>query len=146
TTMYVASTLTGSRVPSPQALRRLRGVSGLVTDGRRIAYPDGPYKSLWWSPSLHVAPLKVVAARGSNHIDNSVQIGGRYLGFGLRPRVFVGDSKRGLYVAIPAQGVWTRIDSRSLLVVYATPSKKLDARARIAFLPLRRLPPMPACS
>jgi len=146
TTMHVASTLTGSRVPSPPALRRLRGVSGLVTDGRRIAYPDGPYKSLWWSPSLHVSPLKVVTARGLNYIDNSVQIGGRYLGFGLQPRVFVGDSKTRRYLAIAAHGGWTRIDSKSLLVLYATPSKKLDARARIAFVPLRRLPPMPACS
>jgi hypothetical protein len=31
-------------------------------------------------------------------------------------------------------------------VLYATGSKALDSRAPIAFVPLRDLPPMPACA
>jgi hypothetical protein len=49
-------------------------------------------------------------------------------------------------VQISRRGGWTRIDSKSLLVLYATGSKQLDAVARIAFVPLRDLPPMPACT
>jgi hypothetical protein len=144
--MYVASALTGQRVLTPPALRGLRDVFGLVTDGHRIAYPDGLYKSLWWSPSLRAGPRKIVAAGGSDHIDNSVQIGGRYIGFGMQPRLFVGDTKTRRYVQISRRSGYTRLDSKSLLVLYATGSKQLDAVAPIAFVPLRDLPPMPACS
>jgi len=144
--MYVYSAVTGSRVAVPRALRGLRDVFGLVTDGRRIAYPDGSYKSLWWSPSLQMAGEKIVAAHGANHIDNSVQIGGRYIGFGIQPRLFVGDTKTRRYVQISRHSGYTRLDSRSLLVLYATGSKQLGAVAPISFVPLRDLPPMPACS
>jgi hypothetical protein len=144
--MQLAHALTGKVVTAPRALRGLRDVFGLVTDGRRIAYPNGPYTSLWWARSLRQAPTKIVTAKGANHIDNSVQIGGRYIGFGIQPRVFVGDVKTGRYVQISRRGGWTRIDSKSLLVLYATGSKQLDAVAPIAFVPLRELPPMPACT
>jgi hypothetical protein len=146
TKMNAASTQTGEAVPVPRALRGLHGVSGLATDGRRIAYPDGPYKSLWWSPSLRALPRKIVAARGANHVDNSVQIGGRYVGFGIQPQVFIGDLKARRYLTVTAHGGWTRLDSKSLLVLYATDSKALDAVARVAFVPLRDLPPIPSCS
>jgi hypothetical protein len=146
TRMNAASTLTDDSVPVPRALRGLHGVSGLATDGRRIAYPDGPYKSLWWSPSLRAVPRKIIAERDAHHVDNSVQIGGRYVGFGIQPRVFIGDVKAHRYVAITARGGWTRLDSKSLLVLYATDSKALDAVAPIIFVPLRDLPPVPACS
>ena len=146
TRMLAASAVTGRPLPSPRSLHALRGVSGLVTDGRRIAYPDARYTSLWWSPSLQSTSRRIVAAKGGNHVDNSVQIGGRYVGFGMQPRVFVGDTRTRRYVAITAHGGWTRVDSRSLLVLYATGSKALDARAPISFVPLRDLPPIPACS
>jgi hypothetical protein len=146
TQIYAASTVTGGSVPAPRALRGLHGVSGLATDGRRIAYPDGPYKSLWWSSSLSSAPRKILAAGGLNHIDNSVQIGGRYIGFGIQPRVFVADTKKRRYVELSHSGGWTELDARSLLVLYATGSKALAAVAPIALVPLRDLPPMPACS
>ena len=146
TTMRLAAAVTGRRVRVPLALRTLRGVSALVTDGRRVAYPSARYTSLWWSPSLQSRPRRIVAVRGHDHIDNSVQIGGRYVAFGIQPRVFVGDTKTHRYVEIAAHGGWTRIDASSLLVLFATGSKALDARAPIAFVPLRDLPPMPACS
>ena len=74
-----------------------------------------------------------------------MQVGGRYIGFGIQPRVFVGDTKTRRYIEITPHGGWTRVDARSLLVLYATGAKAFDARAPIAFVPLRDLPPMPAC-
>jgi hypothetical protein len=144
--MDAASALTGESVPVPPALRGLHGVSGLATDGRRIAYPDAAYRSLWWSPSLRASPRRIVVARGANHVDNSVQIGSRYLGFGIQPRVFVGDTKARRYLKITDHGGWTRVDRTSLLVLFATGGKQIHAVAPIAFVPLRELPPMPACS
>jgi hypothetical protein len=58
----------------------------------------------------------------------------------------VGDTQTRRYVQITAHGGWTRVDASSLLVLYATGSKELDARAPIAFVRLRDLPPIPACS
>ena len=145
TRMRAASAITGMQLPIPRALRDLRDVSALATDGRRIAYPNGSYRSLWWSPSLNLAPRRIVALRGTRHVDNSVQIGGRYIGFGIEPRVYVGDTRALRYVELTARSGWTRVDRSSLLVLYATGSKALDARARIAFVRLRDLPPIPAC-
>lgn len=145
TRISVASVLSGRRIPTPRALRELQGISGLATDGRRLAYPTASYTALWWAPSLSGKPQKIVAATGYGHVDNSVQIGGHYVGFGIQPRVFVGDTVTRRYVEITADGGWTRIDARSLLVLYATPSDGPDAAARIVFVPLRALPPIPSC-
>ena len=146
TRMYVANAVSGTRVRVPRALRVLRGVSGLATDGRRIAYPDDSYKTLWWAPSLHRKAQEIVAARGLNHIDNSVQIAGPYIGFGMWPRFFVGDARRRRYLQISGRGGYTEVDGRSLLVVYSSPVKELHPILKIAFVPLRDLPPIPACS
>ena len=146
TRMYVASSIDGKPVHVPRVLRNLRGVSGLATDGRRIAYPNAQYKALWWSRSLKRDPQRILVTRGVDHIDNSVQIGSGWIGFGIQPRVFVGDTKAHRYVEVTAHGGWTRVDARTLLVVYATGSKALAAHAPIAFMPLRDLPPVPACA
>lgn len=140
------SAVTGAPVRVPRALRGLRGVSGLATDGRRVAYPNASYTSLWWSPSLAAKPLRIVGVAGYDHIDNSVQIGGRYIGFGIQPHVFVGDTRTHRYVQVTAHSGWTRVDATSLLVRYASGSKALGARAPIAFVRLRDLPPVPTCS
>ena len=145
TVMFAASVLTGAAVPAPPALRGLHGVSGLATDGRRVAYPDDAFRSLWWASSLRSEPQKIVMARGLNHIDNSVQIGGRYIGFGMQPRLFVADTKTRRYLEITGHGGYTEVDGTSLLVTYAKASKALEAPARMAFVPLRDLPPLPAC-
>jgi hypothetical protein len=146
TTLRVASAVTGKPLPAPPALRGLRGVSGLATDGHRIAYPNASYTSLWWTPSLQRTPRRIVAAKSPDRVDNSVQIGSRYIGFGIQPRVFIGDTRTRRYMQIASHAGWTRLDARSLLVLYGTGSKALDARAPIAFVPLRDLPPRPACS
>lgn len=146
TRIRLASAINGRPLRTPRALRALRGVAGLASDGRRIAYPSAPYRSLWWSPALSAPPRRIVAVRAYDHVDNSVQIGGRYVGFGIQPRVFIGDLRTRRYVAINGHGGWTRLDSKSLLVLYATGAKALDAVAPISFVPLRDLPPMPACA
>jgi hypothetical protein len=146
TRMHAASAVSGAPARVPRALRALRNVTGLQTDGRRIAYPDARYKSLWWSPSPAAKPYELVGTRHLDHVDNSVQVGGRYIGFGIEPRVFVGDTRTRRYIEVAAHGGWTRVNARALLVLYATGAKALHARAPIAFVPLRDLPPMPACS
>jgi hypothetical protein len=80
-----AGALSGRPARTPRALRVLRGVSALDTDGRRIAHPSAAFTSLWWSPSLRRPPREILAARGGNRVDNSVQVGGRYIGFGISP-------------------------------------------------------------
>ncbi len=146
TRMYAASTVTGGRVSTPRALRGLRGVSGLATNGRRIAYPSAPYKALLWSPSLRAMPREIVAARNLDHIDNSVQVGGRYIGFGMQPRLFVADTQTHGYLQLGNRGGWTEVDKTALLVVSGPTKKVLHPVLRVAFVPLRKLPPLPACS
>jgi hypothetical protein len=90
-------------------------------------------------------PQRITAARGYDHVDNSVQIGGSYVGFGIQPRVFLGDTRTHRYVEITGHGGWTRLDATSLLVLYATPSGEPDAAAHIAFVRLRDLPRLPRC-
>ena len=144
--MHAASALTGGPAVVPRALRTLRNVTGLQTDGRRIAYPDAPYKSLWWSPSLGGKPYEVVGTRHLDHIDNSVQVGGRYVGFGIQPRVFVADTRARRYVEVSKSLGSVFVSSDALLLVYGTTEKVLHPILRMAFVPLRDLPPMGACS
>ncbi|HKD93486.1 MAG TPA: hypothetical protein VKB43_02120 [Gaiellaceae bacterium] len=145
TKMDVASALTGKRVQAPTALRALRGISGLDTDGRRIAYPSAHFKSLWWSPSLQRKPLEILRASRLHYVDNGVQIGSRYLGFGIQPRLFVGDTKTRRYVQVSDGYGWTLINTTTLLVSYGNGNEKSDPILKIALVPLRDLPPMPAC-
>lgn len=145
TKIQAASVVTGATVSVPPALRALHGVSGLATGGNRFAYPNGSYTALLWSPSLQARPRQIVSTRADNHVDNSVQIGGGYVGFGIQPKVFIGDTRTHRYLKISNRGGWTRIDRRSLLVLFATGAKEPDAVAPISFLSLRHLPPIPAC-
>jgi hypothetical protein len=147
TRMHAASALTGRRLALPLALRALRNVTGLYTDGRKIAYPNAPYRSLWWSPSLRKKPYKVVGTRHVfEHIDNSVRVGGRYVSFGEQPRVFVADSRTGRYVEVSENLGFAFVNSAALLVAYGGGKKVLHPILRMSFVPLRNLPPIPACS
>jgi hypothetical protein len=144
--MFVANALTGERAEPPPALRVLRGISGLDTDGRQIAYPSARFKSLWWAPSLHVKPTEIVGASGFDTIDNSVQIGGRYVGFGIEPPLFLADTKTRRYFEIERQYGYTELNGNALLVDYGNNTKKrLDFRSHVVLVPLRALPRMPAC-
>jgi hypothetical protein len=146
TRMHAASALTGKRVVVPRALRALDGVSGLATDGHRIAYPDAPYRSIWWSPSLRRKPRKILTARSRDHIDDSVQVGRRYVGFGIWPRLFVADTQTHRYIEVGRHGGWIQVDGITLLVVAGSPTKAVHPRLRLALVPLGRLPPLPACT
>jgi hypothetical protein len=146
TRLRVVSALRGKRVEVPPALRALRGVSGLATDGRRIAYPSAAYRSIWWSPSLRRKPREIVAASSPGHVDDSVRIGGRYIGFGIWPRQFVADTTTHRYVQVARHGGWTLLDDTALLVVFGSTRKTIHPRLRVAYVPLGRLPPLPACA
>jgi hypothetical protein len=144
--MRAASALTGKRVDVPQALRALDGVSGLATDGQRIAYPNAPYRSIWWSPSLRRKPRKILTARSHDHIDDSVQVGRWYVGFGIWPRLYVADTKKHRYVEVAGHGGWIQGNGTTLLVASGSPTKAVHPRLRIALVPLGKLPPTPACT
>jgi hypothetical protein len=143
--MRAASALTGKRVGVPKVLSALDGVSGLATNGRRIAYPNAQYRSIWWSPSLRRKPRKILTARSHEHIDDSVQVGGRYIGFGIWPRLYVADTKTHRYIEVAGHGGWIQVDGTTLLVAAGSPKKAVHPRLRIALVPLSQLPPMPAC-
>jgi hypothetical protein len=146
TRMHAASALTGAPLPLPPTLRSLRNITGLETDGRRIAYPNASYKSLWWSPSPGAQPSEVIETRHLQHVDNSVQVSGRYVAFGIYPGVFVADTRLRRYVRVSTHGGSALIDSTDLLVTYGPTKKALHPLLRMSFLPLHDLPPMPACS
>lgn len=143
--MHAASALTGAASAVPRALRGLTNVTGLQTDGNRIAYPNALYTSLWWSPTLTATPREVVKERRFLHVDNSVQVGGRYVGFGIQPGVFVADTKTGRYVEVSTNGGFVFVNSTALLVVHGAKEKALHPILRMAFIPIRELPPIPAC-
>jgi hypothetical protein len=146
TKMHAASARTGKRFPVPRALRSLRNVTGLQTDGRRIAYPSGSYESLWWASAASAEPRKVVGTRRLDHIDNSVQVGGRYVGFGISPRVFVAEPRVRRYVEVGNHGGLVYVDPTALLVSQGPTKKVLHPVVHVAFVRLRDLPRMPACS
>lgn len=146
TRMHAASARTGAPVPLPRALRTLRDVTGLQTDGSRIAYPDASYKSLWWSPSPNDDPYKVVGARHLHHLDNSVQVGGRFVVFGMHPNLFVAEPRLHRYVEVTDHAGLAWVNPAALLVAYGPTKKVLHPILRMAFVPSRDLPPMPACS
>jgi hypothetical protein len=146
TTMNAASALTGAPAPVPRGLRSLRNVTGLQTDGHRIAYPNASYKSLWWSPAPGRRPYEVVGTQRLHHVDNSVQVGGRYVGFGIFPQVFVADTRARRYVAVSGHGGSVFVNRTALLLVHGPKGKVLHPLLRMEFVRLRDLPPEPACS
>jgi hypothetical protein len=88
----------------------------------------------------------VIRARHADHIDNSVQVAGHYVGFGMQPRVFVADTRASRYVEVSGRLGSVFVDPTAVLVVYGTTKKVLHPILPTAFVPLRDLPPMPACS
>jgi len=145
TRMLVASVATGARLPAPPALRALRGVSGLATDGAAIAFPNGDYTALSWSPSLAAEPRLVFrTGNPGDHVDNSVQIAGRYALFGVPLRAYLADAGAGRYVQI-APGGFGRLSGAGL--VFLKPSKRKRSHAITDVVVLRReaFPPIASC-
>jgi hypothetical protein len=138
------NTRTGANATLPIALRGIRGVSAVVTDGRAIAYPSARFGSLWWSPSLSRAPSLVVAAAYGDSIDNSVRIAARYFLFGIAPHTYLADSATHRYVEISAGG-WGLLDARAIVLLPAAPKKANHVVTDVLFLPVASLPPVPPC-
>jgi hypothetical protein len=144
--MFVADVSTGASLPVPPSLNPLRGVSGLATDGTSIAFPNGDYTALSWSPSLTTAPRRVFSTGNPvDHIDNSVQIAGRFAVFGVPLHSFLADVRARRYVHIGAGG-FGRLSSGGL--VFLKPSKRKRSHAITDVVVLRRgsFQSIPRCS
>ena len=145
TDMRAADVHTGEPVVPPAALRALRGVSALATDGKALAYPNGDFTSLWWSPSLTTAPRRLfVTGNAASHVDNSVQVAGRYVSFGVPPAAFLLDTVTRRYIKLSAGG-WTRIDARDFVLVRPSAKKAIHPISDVVFRPLSSLPAFPPC-
>jgi hypothetical protein len=137
-----ARTRTGRSVPV--SLRQLRGVSGLVTDGNAIAYPDTHFKSLWWSPRPSVAPRHIFGTGYGGGIANTVQIGGRYILFDVEPHAYLVDTATRRYLKLQGEP-WGSMNSRALILVTPSTAKTQHPISDVLFLPLRSLPAIPRC-
>jgi hypothetical protein len=136
TRMLAADARTGSSVPPPPALARLRGISALFTDGRALAYPSARFTSLWWSPSLGGAAHLVFKPKNPlNHVDNGVRISGRWMIFSDTGKGYLADTHVRRYVELGVDPV--AIDRQALIVSSWTKGKTLHPRNRISFIPVR---------
>ncbi len=143
TILRTAEAKTGRVVATPTALRSSRGGLVPVTDGRAIAYATDQWRSLWWSPSLDVAPRRVYTAPKGNFIENWVHVAGRYVSFTVWPKAYLADTSNGRYVEINPGGD-THLGPKSL-ALGKPPKNKANRVADIVFLPLKSLPPIPPC-
>jgi hypothetical protein len=144
TVMRAVDASTGKTRALPASLRGLRGISGLFTDGRAIAYPNAIFTSLWWSPQASAAPRLLFGTTSGDTFSNTVQIAGRYIVFGVEPHTYLADTATRRYLEIKGGG-FGGLNSRAL--VLAKPSRALAAHpiSDVVFLPLRSFPPMPGC-
>ena len=143
TRLEAASAATGHALRVPAALRPLRGVYGLATDGKAVAYSASRDTALWWSPSLRVAPRRVFRTRGVDTVDNSVQIAGRYVFFGVQPHSYVADTKAGRYVDIGSG--WSRMSAVGLVLLRPVAGKSSHPLAKVVLLRRRDFPPIGDC-
>ena len=143
-TVFRGVTISGAAFKLPVALRRIRGVSALVTDGRSMAYPNADFTSLWWSPALSTTPQRVVAAGYGDNIDNSVQVSGRYILFGIAPHTYLADTVTRRYVQINAGG-WGRLNTRALVFLRPAARKASHAVSDVLLIRIKALPPIPSC-
>ena len=143
TIMRAAEASTGRAVATPPALRRLRGGLVPVTDGRAIAYATDNWRSLWWSPSLEVAPRRVYTAPKGEFIENWVHLANHYVSFTVWPKAYLADASIGRYLEINPGGD-THLGPNSL-ALGKPPKTKASRIADIVFLPLKSLPPIPPC-
>jgi hypothetical protein len=140
-----ADARTGRPFPLPRAFSKLRGVSGAATDGTALAYPNADFTSLWWSPSPSTTPrLLFATSNPASHIDNSVQVAGRYITFAVPRALYVGDTVTRRYVKVSAGG-YARLDGGSLVLLRPSSGKAVHEISDVVFRPLASLPPIPLC-
>jgi hypothetical protein len=145
TVMRTAAVTTGKLIATPAALSRIRGVSGLATDGAAVAYPNSEFTSLMWAPTLRSPPERIFATRDPGaHVDNSVQVGGRYVFFAVAPNAYVADTATHRYIRIGASG-YARLDNHSLLFVAPAHGKAIHQITDVRLWKIQSLPPIPPC-
>ncbi|MGD0272812.1 MAG: hypothetical protein ABSB96_03680 [Gaiellaceae bacterium] len=144
TVMRATSARTGRAVATPPALRNLRGGLAPVTDGKALAYETDKWRSLWWSPSIDVAPRRVFSTPIPDFIDNWVHLAGRYVSFTVWPKAYLADTSSGRYIQISPGGD-THLGAMSLALGKPPKTKTMHALKDIVFLPLKLLPPIPPC-
>ena len=144
TVMRAVDASTGKTRPVPSSMRGLRGISGLITDGKAIAYPNATFTSLWWSPQPSSTPRLLFGTASGDTFSNTVQIAGRYIVFDLEPHTYLADTATRRYLEIKGGGFG---DLNSSALVLAKPSRALAAHpiSDVLFLPLRSFPPLPSC-
>jgi hypothetical protein len=144
TVMRAASATTGRAVATPLALRNLRGGLAPVTDGKALAYETDKWRSLWWSPSIDVAPRRVFSTTTPDFIDNWVHLAGRYVSFTVWHKAYLADTSSGRYIQISPGGD-THLGAKSLALSKPPKTKTMHALKDVVFLPLKSLPPIPPC-
>jgi hypothetical protein len=144
TVMKAADAKTGRPVATPTALKNVRGGLVPVTGGGgAIAFTTDNWKSLWWSPSLDVAPRRVFTTRNGDPIDFGVTLTGRYLSFTVWPKAYLADAPSGRYIEIKP-GASTYLGKKSF-ALGKPPKTKASPITDLVFLPLKSLPPIPPC-
>jgi hypothetical protein len=115
-----------------------------VTDGRALAYTADNWNSLWWSPSLDTTPRRVLSSRVGYPIDNSVQVAGRFVYFGIQPSSYLANSAKGRYLKI-SDGGWALVGTKDFVLLKPSLTKALHGVSDVVFLRLKSLPTIPLC-
>lgn len=139
---------TGRRAGVPAAFWHSHGLP--ATDGRAVVEADGAWRELWYSPSLRQETHRVLRTpEASDHVDNSLQVDGRYVAFGTDdPSLNLADAKAGRYVRVSKTLGWIVLSSKALALVKPAvrPRKVSHPILRVVVLPLSEAPPIPACA
>lgn len=145
TRMQAADARTGRHATVPTAVRALHGIPAatFVTYGRTIVYP-GDSTSLSWSPSPSVSPTLIARADG-DHLDNSVQVAGRYIFFSVSPHAYLADTVTRRYIQVSTGGLGL-LSEKAFVLLSPSRQKASHVIAEVLFLPLASLPAMPSCS
>lgn len=144
TVMRAASVRTGRLVATPPALRNLRGGLAPVSDGKALAYITGYWGSLWWSSSPETTPRRVLRSRVGYTIDNSLQVAGHFVFFGIQPVSYFANAASRRFVKIN-QGGFARLDAKAFVFLKPPAKKALHGISDVVFVPLKSLPPIPPC-
>jgi hypothetical protein len=146
TRMHAADARTGRPAAAPNAVRTLHGIPAatFVTDGRTIVYP-GDSTSLSWSPSPSVSPKLIAQVGNGDHVDNSVQVAGRYIFFSVSPHAYLADTITRRYIEVSAGGLGL-LSEKAFVLLPPSGKKASHVVADVLFLPLASLPAMPRCT
>jgi hypothetical protein len=146
TRMHAADARTGRPATVPLAVRGLRGIPAatFITDGGAIVYAADSFRSLWWSPSPSVLPMRLVRVGYADNVDNSLQVAGRYVFFSISPYAYLADTVTRRYIEVSGGGLGL-VNDKALVLVPPSNRKAIHLITDVMFLPLASLPPIPRC-